>query len=605
VLISSLAQPSPFESLPYTDKASFNAYQRQHEPVCLQNTRVDLLRNIYEWVDGQDNGYIFWLNGLAGTGKSTIARTVAREYFLKKCLGASFFFVRGGGDLGHAGKFVTTVAVQLARNIPTLHQYINDALAERSGIASQSLRDQWHHLVLVPLLKLNIHDCQSSYVLVVDALDECDDEMNIRIILQLLTEARSLEKVRLRVFLTSRPEIPIRYTFRNVPDTEHQDFVLHNISPSIVDHDIQMLLKHDLSLLGQKYFLGPDWPGEDRINHLMETASGLFIWAATACRFISEGKRFAPKRLDTILKGNGSAATAPEKHLDEIYITVLQHSISTEYMDEEKEVLYYTLRQILGSIVTLFSPLCVGSLGRLLHVRKDEVNQTLDDLYSVLDIPEDQAIPLRLHHPSFRDFLLSKDRCKDLHFWVDQKQAHQNLTDYCIRLMSTSLKKDICSVVIPGTLVADVEQRQLEQYLPLEVQYACLYWIQHIQKSSEQLQDNGQIHQFLLEHLLHWLEALGWMQKISDGILGVLSLESVALVSASTTWKREIKLNHSILGEQMSQSIRVYQRCKAVCITQSGCIRVRSTTSLLQCASIFTVNESGTEAFYESAATVA
>jgi hypothetical protein len=312
---------------------------------------------------------------------------------------------------------------------------------------------------------------------------------------------------------------------------KHQDFVLHNISPSIVDRDIRMFLEHDLRLIRQKSFPGLNWLGEDIIGCLVEAASGLFIWAATACRFIREGKRFAPRRLDTILKGSGSAVTAPEKHLNEIYITVLQHSISAEYMDEEKEELYSMLRQILGSIAILFSPLCVDSLRRLLHVTIEEINQTLDDLYSVLDIPENQALPLRLHHPSFRDFLLSKDRCEDLNFWVDEKQAHQTLADSCIRLMSTSLKRDICSLNNPCVLVDDVTSSRVARSLPLDVQYACFYWILHLQKSGAQLYDDDHVHQFLQEHLLHWFEALGWMKKISEGIHTITALESIVAVS--------------------------------------------------------------------------
>jgi len=116
---------------------------KQHEPNCLPDTRVDLLQTIYKWTDGQDERRLFWLNGLAGTGKSTIARTVARNYFEPKRLGASFFFSRGGGDVGHAGKFCTTVAVQLAENIPILRRYICDAIAGHSNIVSLSLDDQW------------------------------------------------------------------------------------------------------------------------------------------------------------------------------------------------------------------------------------------------------------------------------------------------------------------------------------------------------------------------------------------------------------------------------------------------------------------------------
>jgi hypothetical protein len=131
--------------------------------------------------------------------------------------------------------------------------------------------------------------CHSSYILVVDALDECDGDNNIRIILQLLAEARSLRRVRLRVFLTSRSEIPIRYGFNQIPDTERHDFVLHSISPSIVDHDISIFLEYNLGLIGQEDEQGPGWPGLEVIRRLVESASGLFIWVATACRFIRDG----------------------------------------------------------------------------------------------------------------------------------------------------------------------------------------------------------------------------------------------------------------------------------------------------------------------------
>jgi hypothetical protein len=90
-----------------------------------------------------------------------------------------------------------------------------------------------------------------------------------------------------------------------------------------------------------------------------DNISGLFIWAATACRFIYEGKRFVVKRLDTILEGGGSIVTVPGKYLDEIYTTVLEHSITPEYTAEEREELYYMLRRILGSTVVVFSSLSV------------------------------------------------------------------------------------------------------------------------------------------------------------------------------------------------------------------------------------------------------
>ena len=149
----------------------------------------------------------------------------------------------------------------------------------------------------------------------------------------------------------------------------------------------------------------------------------------------------------------------------------------------------------------------------------------LKDLHAILNIPKDQIRPLCLHHPSFRDFLFDKDRCGNSNFWVDEKQAHRTLADNCIRLMSTSLKQDICHLGAPGVFVADVGRGRVEQYITPEIQYASLYWVQHLQKSGIQLHDNDQVHQFLQVHLLHWLEALSLIGKLSDGVNMVTALE--------------------------------------------------------------------------------
>lgn len=124
--------------------------------------------------------------------------------------------------MGHAGKFVTTIAIQLARSMHALRKHIVDAVSEHSDIISLSLRDQWHVLVLGPLSKLEGHVHRLPFVLVVDALDECDDDRDIEMIVQLIADARLLKAVQLRIFLTSRREIPIRHEFSQVPDSEYK-----------------------------------------------------------------------------------------------------------------------------------------------------------------------------------------------------------------------------------------------------------------------------------------------------------------------------------------------------------------------------------------------
>ncbi|MCJ1426480.1 hypothetical protein MMC29_004383 [Sticta canariensis] len=520
------------EKLSIATQAAFNSSERQHDPMCLRNTRVDVLNEIRAWADGRDGRCIYWLNGRAGTGKSTIARTIAREYYRTGRLGASFFFSKGGGDVDHAGKFFTTLAFQLAKMSPTLKSYICDAVSKNIDIKDQSLCDQWCELILQPLSKLDENSSpSSSYIFVVDALDECEGENDIRAIIQLLAEAQSLKKVQLRVFLTSRPEVSIRLGFHQVSGVEHEEFILHNILPSTVDDDIRIFLEHSLKLIGKERSLHADWPSEQIVQRLIQKASGLFIWAATACRFVQDGKQFAIRRLNIILEpSNLDSTIAPEKHLDEIYVTVLKQCINSSFTETDKEDLYLMLRQILGSMVVLFAPLSADSLCRLLpNVTKEKIDQTLEDLHAILDIPKDQTQPLRLHHPSFRDFLIEKTRCRDSNFWIDAKHAHQKLADNSIQLMTKFLKQNICDLSGHGMWAINSDSIQVQQYLPQEVQYACLYWIQHLQKSGCQLRDDDLVHQFLKKHVLHWLETLGWMQKIPEGIHAIISLESTAV----------------------------------------------------------------------------
>jgi hypothetical protein len=176
---------------------------------------------------------------------------------------------RGGGDIGNARKFVTTIAVQLAIHILPVQRYIRDAVTERSNFASQSLTDQWRQLVLGPLSKLEGSGTYQSYVVVIDALDECEGENYVQIIIRLLAEARSLKKVRLRVLITSRAEVPIWHKPCQLAETEHRDFILYDIEAAIVDHDISILLDHEMQLIGLEWGLGTSWPGEQALRRLV------------------------------------------------------------------------------------------------------------------------------------------------------------------------------------------------------------------------------------------------------------------------------------------------------------------------------------------------
>jgi hypothetical protein len=514
--------------LPYADGAAFDSYDNQHDPQCLKGTRVDLLKQITAWGENPGGKNIFWLKGMAGTGKSTIARTVAGDFTKNGCLVASFFFSRGSGERGRAVRFFTTLASQLANISSHLKSYICHAIAEHGDIAKQSLAEQWKWLIFQPLSKLGNDSPQPPTFFVIDALDECESQEDVRMIIQLLAQAKNLNAIQVRIFITNRPEISIRDEFGAIPESIHQDFVLHDISNSIVEGDISTYIRDELDKVKRKCNLPSDWPNEHNIKLLVQRADCLFIYAATACRFIGD-RNFSPnEQLDLVLQGGVDSQSST---LDKMYSQVLQQSVNGDYNKQKKDELSNRFRQVVGSIVILLNPLSAVTLSNLLSVPKEKTDITLRSLYSVLDVSQDETSPIRLLHLSFCDFLLDKERCSDTQFWVYEKKAQSSLVESCLQVMSSALRRDICNLQEPGCLASEIERDSVDKCLPVHIQYACRYWVDHFMRSDIEFCDNGQVHKFIQKHFLHWLEALSLMGKISEGILMITALQSKPAVS--------------------------------------------------------------------------
>lgn len=470
---------------------------------------------------------------MAGTGKSTIARTIARDLTEQQRLTASFFFSRGRGDRSHAEKLLTTIASQMAAFSPYLKNGIYEAVTEHDNILQQSMRDQWTKLIHQPLSKLESNQGPPLILpVVIDALDECERPDDVRLLLRLLAEARTLKFVQLRVLVTSRPEIPINLGFASISGAIHEDFVLHNIALPVVTHDIRVFLKDEMSKIQKKRLLGHDWPGERRLEILVETSGGLFIYAATVCRFIEDPNWLPDERLDIVLQGN-DAQPYSTPGLDRMYTQVLRSSVFGDCDEREQQALGQRFRDVVGQIVILFDSLSVIDLARLFSNRLESISIAVEPLKSVLKIPEDDDLPIQLLHPSFRDFLLDKQRCQDGHFWIDHEKAHLEMAEKCISLMSDTLKRDICSLKKPGTPRNEIQPRTIQWVLPNSVQYASRYWVRHLQRSNRSF-DTSPLYSFLQVHFLHWLEALSLIGKTSEAVLMITDLQSILDVSCSS-----------------------------------------------------------------------
>ncbi|RAR10389.1 vegetative incompatibility protein het-e-1 [Stemphylium lycopersici] len=433
-------------NLPIAVGASFNSHNEEHNARCLPDTRTELLNEITTWASNKDGKSIFWLSGMAGTGN-------------QGQLGASFFFKKGEGERGNASRFFTTLATDLAAHEPGMLPGIRKTLDENPTISHKALKDQFEKLILQPLL--GIKQARSrvlARVIVIDALDECEREADIRTILQLLAQAKDIRPVPLRIVVTSRPELHIRLGFREMPNGTYQDLVLHEVLRSTIEHDIRLFLEHELSVIRKERMLASGWPAQQQIMALVELAVPLFIYAATICRYISTKGGDPEEYLNKVLQYLKAAFL----QLDRTYLPVLDQLL-VEQEERDREDWLHAFRGLVGSVVILASPLPLSSLSRLLQVPQKQVERRLDALHSVLSIPDSEDIPIRLLHLSFREFLVDPKKQGKSLFWVDEKSTHKKLASRCLELISgpSGLHQDMCSLPEPGALRGEIDEDQV------------------------------------------------------------------------------------------------------------------------------------------------
>lgn len=487
---------------------------------------------------------------MAGTGKSTISRTVAQLFANMGKLGASFFFKRGERDRGHAGLFFTTIASQLITKKPCMAPFVREAIDTDPAITSKILEEQFDKLVLEPLEKLTEEsDNSKPIVIVVDALDECENR-DVRVIVKVLSKAKSLTSVKLRIFVTSRPELLIRLGFGDIKG-KYQDMVLHEIPEPIIEHDIEAFLDDEFVNIRSDYNstcprdlqLPSDWPGEKVIQALVHMAIPLFIFAATVCRFIKDEARFDPAgQLKKVLDYQTNADDSELDNLDATYAPVLNQLLAGSTGNQRGRRVE-EFRELVGPIVLLAEPLSVSSLSRLFDIAPAIIFGRLNCLHSVLCIPSNTDAPVRMFHLSFRDFVVDPAKRTTNELWVDELECHKEIADRCLRLLDSEdhrcdrdhLRRDICNLRMPGKARIEVDTETIRKSLPPHIQYACLYWVYHLKQSNDRVRDGDRVHLFLKRHFLHWLEALSLIGKISESIATIGSLHSLLAVCQSTT----------------------------------------------------------------------
>ncbi|KAF9645513.1 hypothetical protein BDM02DRAFT_3189660 [Thelephora ganbajun] len=472
-------------------------YRHGNRTGCLKGTRTAVLDQIEVWTRGFDKPPVYWLNGLAGTGKSTIAQRIAERIFADGQLGASFFCSRDFEDRRNLHFIFPTLAVQLARRYTDFRSIFVRLVQSDPTIAYESLYSQMKKLIVEPLERSAI-----STVIVIDALDECKDEEPASAILSVLGQFVSkIPKV--RFFLTGRPEPRIRKGFGLPLLAEATD------------------VRNFLGIADRQGGLD-GWPTKEQLDLLRERAAGLFVYAVATVKFVDHKNNNPKKQLDRplLLPKNtayeGMTRFKPNTTLDSLYTSVLQEAFGDDYPEDDPKV-----RSVLGAVILAANPLSPSAIGTLLGFDTEDVFPLLSSIHSVLTLQEDTDQPVRPFHKSFPDFIVDPTRCINKRFRVSPTSHHPELLVGCLDLMNRTLEKNMCKLpdAVTNSEVPDLRER-IDRYIDSALQYACKSWHKHLvdEHTVQTPEITSALHRFLENKFVFWLEVLSVLGAAREAI---------------------------------------------------------------------------------------
>lgn len=492
---------------------------------CLEGTRTDILSRLTVWSTETINTFsIFWLAGLAGTGKSTIAKTfcdtlvnAGNIYIL------TFFASKGSVERQDPFRVLYTLVYELASMDATVGKEVILALRSYPDVRQRSMKEQIQRLLLKPLEALNDTETTCpSLMFVIDALDECSKVNGVDGGNFIRDLADALHALPVKMFVTSRLEDNLARTFDSL--SGKSTYLLHEIESTQVAADVKLVLTRTFAQIALDQNLTIQlWPAQEDINTLVQRTGHLFIFATTVLKHVGDRRFSAPARLRQIIDQNLQVTKrqTPYAEVDSLYANILPIAAQDDRGQVNEEICE-RLRAVIGAVVLAQEPLSITSLATLLNIEITELEGDVRALAAVLLFGRegdscDEAI-VRIFHPSFRDYVL--ERCHDARFSIDAAQKHHDLATYCIFQLDQFLKFDVCDIQNPCLANSKIANPELavrlrDHGVSSLIRYACSFWLVHLSLAST---PNPHLilslQRFFETHLLHWVELLSLLMML-------------------------------------------------------------------------------------------
>jgi len=466
-------------------------YDAQQRSGCMQGTRIDVLDRIFRWIKDPKSQQIFWLGGMAGTGKTSIACSICERVQADDTLylGGSFFCSRSTGSAAQRDVrcIIPTVAQLFARRSDEFAVALAAELKEEPDLAYKQVKIQVERLMRKPLAV--VASTTRSIVFVIDALDECGDQPTTatlsdnsgahaavsEMLEALIDFSRSSTDLPIRFIVTSRPETHIRKT--SVTDSKVTSALhLHTIDKSQVTSDIQLYIGKTLSNAPAT----KEWFTNGNVETLTERADGLFIFAATATKYIlGEDEGLRVKRLAKLVSPLQATPTAlVVGPLDLMYSSILMEASRADVVEDDE---LQQMLKVIAAILSARMTLSVQALAELLSLPPDYLRGCLGRLHAVVHLPEENHdASLRTLHASFGDYLFTRAASG---IRIASTFGHDELAHGCFSRMKWN---DLDFNISHCPSSDEPNAGTKPDWISLSLRYACFHWAHHVQSASNQ-----------------------------------------------------------------------------------------------------------------------
>jgi hypothetical protein len=401
--------------------------ERDPPPRCHPGTREKATEDIVRWMEEPTpSSSVLWVNGRAGVGKSALMQKLAERagaYY-----GGCFFFRRGVPSCNEKGFLFSTIAYQLAMNVPGMYKHVDSAMSKDSSLPQMSAAVQVERLIVDPI-KLVQPILPHPLIIIIDGLDECEDHDSQRDILKLVVRVLTDPSIPFRFIIASRPEHQICSTFNEEPlfsmtrrlvlDEEYDSA---SDIQSYLDDKFMEIHSRNGDIMG---LIRSPWPSKDDLRTLVVRASGQFIYASTVIKFVeSVGDLLSPQEKLTIVLNPGPMQASAFSELDRLYAQIL-----SAYDDSQALVhvlgVVLALEELNGGIYSDDEPLTnLEVIANIAGLEQGKLLLVLRALQSVAKIHNDPVYDgrndeqpngiinqrVQVSHRSFHDFLTDKAR---------------------------------------------------------------------------------------------------------------------------------------------------------------------------------------------------